>query len=86
LAPAATIAFNILSSILIPPEKVRLFRDRDTGMIAVSANQDFDHVGDAAMLTRGRFAHSFLDGRIDAQIERGDFGFRHAVHCIQNVL
>ena len=34
------------------------------------ANQDFDHVGDTAMLARGCLTDGVLEGRVDTQIER----------------
>ena len=34
------------------------------------ANQHFDHVGDTAVLARGRLTDGVLEGRVDAQIER----------------
>lgn len=81
MAPAATIALNIRSSILVPREKVGLFRNCDATLITVAADQDFDHIRDAAVLARGCFTHRFLDGRVDAQIQRRDFGLGHALEC-----
>jgi hypothetical protein len=70
MAPAATIAFNILSFMLIPREKVRLFGDSDAFLIAMAAYQDFNHIGNATVLNRSRFTNGFFDRGIDAQIER----------------
>jgi hypothetical protein len=33
------------------------------------------------VLTRSRFTHRFLDGRVDAQVQRRDFGLCHALQC-----
>ncbi len=85
IAPAATMALSILSFMLVPREKVRLFGNRDAFVIAVAANQDFDHVRNAAMFHRSSFAHGVLDGRINAQVQRRNLRFSHAVHCIVDV-
>ena len=51
----------------------------------MAAYQDFDHVGNATVLNRGRLTNGFFDRGIDAQIERGDLGLGHAAHCISFV-
>jgi len=67
---------------LVPREKVRLFGDWYALLVAMTTNQDLDHVSDATMLYRSRFSHSFFDRRVNAQIKRGNFGLGHATHCI----
>jgi hypothetical protein len=47
----------------------------------MTADKNFNHVGDAAVFAHGGFAHSLFDRGIDAQIQRRDLGFSHAVHC-----
>ena len=50
MAPAATIAFIILSSIGVPREPFASFRNDDARLVTIPAYQDFDHVRDAAVL------------------------------------
>ncbi len=79
-------AFNIFSFMFIPREKVRLLRDRDAFVLAMAANQDFDHICNTAMFHGGCFADCLFDGRIDAQVQGRDFRLGHAGHCIVNVI
>src|SRR6185312_1510324 len=78
-APAATSARNTFSSIvgLLRSEQFGLGGNLDVRRLAVPADQQLDQVGDAAVFAQRGDAHGFLDGRIDAQIERGGFVGRH---------
>jgi hypothetical protein len=78
IAPAATMAFIILSSMLIPRSQLALLWNSDAGFLTVPANQDLDHVRDASVFQVSGFAHGFLNTRIDSQVERCDFGSGHA--------
>ena len=79
-------ALNIFSSMLVPREKVGLFGNGDAFLVAVAANQDLDHIRDAAVLAGSSFAYRLLDGGIDAQIQRRNLGLRHALHCkVKNI-
>ena len=69
MAPAATSALNIRSSIGVPRESFLLVWNGNAFLVAMASDQDLDHVGDAAMLARcglpdrslePRFSYNFV--------------------------
>lgn len=79
IAPAVTIALSIFSSILLSPQKSTPVRHRNAGFLTMPPNQHFDHIGDTTMLQFGGFPNGVFDARIDAEIQRSDFGSCHGM-------
>src|SRR5690606_29863002 len=69
MAQASSSSLSCPSFMLVASEQFRLFRNGNAGTLAVLANQQFDEVGDAAVLQLRRNAHCFLEVRIDSQIK-----------------
>jgi hypothetical protein len=59
MAPAATIALIIFSSILLPREHLALFRNNDAAVITMTADQHLDHIGHTPVFLVRSLAHGF---------------------------
>jgi len=71
MAPAATIALIIFSSILLPREHIALVRNDDAGVVTVPADQHLDHVGHTPVLLVRSLAYGFFHAGVDSEVERG---------------
>ncbi len=68
---------------LVPRKHVALLWNNDTGLVTVPADQDFNHIGHAAVLHVRSFAHGFLEAGIDSEVERCDLSACHDYNVLQ---